>query len=523
MMKNFRMAFLSFVCVFAFSSIAYAGSEMKIKSAYCTDDDVFLYVEGLTEPAEGLVYQIGNVVCEDISYKEIKDAGLPFRTLIMVDNSLSIPVDDREKEKEVIKTLIEGHAEGEQIRLASFSEDIEYLSEYSTDYKALVGVTESIDYHDQETFVTDVLYSELDEIKENCKDGYTRIVIISDGVDNKPIGVTKDELYSKIKESSYPVYTIGTKNGKNNSELENMFALSRMTNADSFILDEIDGVDIVKDIFSKDYDLDVIKVGIPEKAKTGGLQNTKLALPDGSSAEVVINAPFGVEADGKAETEETIEGREEEDSGDNYEGDDEDEEDLIEIKETEFSLRDFLLDHLRIVIIAALSLLVFIIILIIILVSSAKKRKAAQDAKQAISSLKNSPGRTAFENATTELVRENNGEDTSLMFAGERGAKVSYRLTLTDKKDPGKVFECELKDTVIVGRKSDVTDLAVNYDRSISGKHCMIMCKNNRFYIQDLGSANHTKLNGSIIYGEAEVRNGDIITLGRAELYFSAI
>lgn len=517
-MRKARIALIStLLLAVAFNNVALADNGIKIKRAYCTDDEAVLYVDGDVSSDSETSYQIGNMLCDDITSVSIEDAGLPFRSLVMVDNSLSISQEGREKEKDLIKRLIEGHADGELIRLATFSESVEYLSDYSTDYKALIGVTESISYNDQETYLTDVLYDVLDELKDDYSDGYSRIIIISDGVDNKPIGVTKDELYSKIKENPYPVYTIGTKNGKNDSELENMFALSRMTNADYFVLDDVGDVNEIQESFEEDYGLIVYKGKLPETAKTGGIQNSKLTVGD-ETAETVINTPFG---DGVAETtsvEEKPTEPETESVTDEIVDEEEDDE-----YEYEFDLVEFLFDHMIILIIIAVALVLLIVIIISSIVSKSREKKEERNAKQAIPALSNSPGRVPFENAPTEVLLNNEEDGTNLMFAGGNESKVSYRLTLTDKNDPGKVFECELKDTVIIGRKSDVTDLAINYDKSVSSKHCMILSKNGHFYIQDLGSANHTKLNGNVIYAEEEVKNGDIITMGRVELYFSAI
>ena len=103
-----------------------------------------------------------------------------------------------------------------------------------------------------------------------------------------------------------------------------------------------------------------------------------------------------------------------------------------------------------------------------------------------------------------------------ILFPGGAG-KVIYRLTLTDKKDLSRTFQCELKGAVNIGREPG-NDLVLSYDTTISAKHCMITSKSGRFFIQDLGSSNKTYLNGTQVLSETEIVSGSTIKLGRTEL-----
>lgn len=509
------------ICAILFSalSISYvlAADNSKIMSAYCNENEVIIFVKNAEAVSDNYSYQIGSKVCDEVTAKSLRDSGINTRTLIMVDNSLSIPKNDRDRIKEVIKGIINGHGDNEFIRLATFSEKIEYLSEYSNDYRALMGVCDSITHNDQETYLTDVLYDLIDELNKEAFQGYTRIIVISDGVDNKPIGVTKEELNSLLKDNSYPIYSLGTKTGKNDSELENMFALSRITNGEYFILDDANNEDILSEI-SRDRELVVVMADLPDDLKSGSRSNSRLSLPDGSTLDFEIRLPFGSDKIDDS-TKGTFEPVEEEMKSD--------EENVEEIEEEDTEEKDnnivsFFKERRILLILIAIIILIIALVVLVIVNQVMKKRQRQEAANPDLSGF---AGRPSFENATTEMIVENNnGDRTNLMFDAEpKGSKPIYRLTLSDKNDTSKVFECELRDAVIIGRKSEVTDLAINYDKSVSGKHCMITCKNGRFFIQDLGSSNHTKLNGEVVFGEEEVRNGDIISLGRVDLYFSAI
>jgi len=72
----------------------------------------------------------------------------------------------------------------------------------------------------------------------------------------------------------------------------------------------------------------------------------------------------------------------------------------------------------------------------------------------------------------------------------------------------------------IVGRKREFCDVLIDYDKSVSGKHCQITTKNGKFYIADLQSSNGTYVNNNKIISEIEISSGTVIRLGNLQLRF---
>ena len=91
-------------------------------------------------------------------------------------------------------------------------------------------------------------------------------------------------------------------------------------------------------------------------------------------------------------------------------------------------------------------------------------------------------------------------------------------LTLTDQHDYKHIFQKKLSGQLTIGRDSGKSDIVIDYDKSVSGVHCMISNKDNRIMINDLGSSNKTILNGRVITGESDLYSGDVIKLGAVEL-----
>jgi FHA domain/von Willebrand factor type A domain len=72
----------------------------------------------------------------------------------------------------------------------------------------------------------------------------------------------------------------------------------------------------------------------------------------------------------------------------------------------------------------------------------------------------------------------------------------------------GKPFRIA-KTVVQIGRKAD-NDLVIA-EQTVSGQHARIRYRKGKFYLEDLQSANETKVNGQKVIGEVELRSGDVV------------
>ena len=79
--------------------------------------------------------------------------------------------------------------------------------------------------------------------------------------------------------------------------------------------------------------------------------------------------------------------------------------------------------------------------------------------------------------------------------------------SLTDLRT-GKSFRID-KTVIQIGRKPD-NDLVIA-ELTVSGQHARIRYQKGKFYLQDLQSANETKVNGQKVVAEVELRTGDVV------------
>ena len=96
--------------------------------------------------------------------------------------------------------------------------------------------------------------------------------------------------------------------------------------------------------------------------------------------------------------------------------------------------------------------------------------------------------------------------------------KASFILRLLDRENGGRVFEKTVTDVLVIGRKSELCDLAISYDKTISARQCKVFIKRRKLYVTDLGGTNITHLNGYPIEGEKPISSGDVLSLGRINL-----
>lgn len=502
-----RKAFLSILAgCMVLSMIAYADGQAAILETYTGDSNISVYIKNIGGVSEDISVQIATTEANRVSVQVVSEMAIPMRTLVMVDNSLSIPSDDRDKIAQLLQNLISDRLNQEEISIAVFSEEVNVLVDYTNDYSTLKKAIDGITYQDQETYLTDVLYDLLSEkYVRGTEDIYCRILVISDGVDNKSLGYTKDELYSLLKDTKIPIYTIGCTNKKNNEELENMFALSRMTNVDYFLLEETEELLDITDMLNKDREIVKLSITPPEELLDGGVKSVKITLPDGTVLSSDITMPQQVyEKEVEASPMPTIEPEP-----------DISPEPVIE----EDAASDT--NYLPFLIIGGMIALIIAITVVVVLLLKKNKRKVSEFESIDDNLLKELQSNIGNSDTKTEVISSfqvRNSEDGSTVMIWNQD--VTYQVVLTDIHSPAKSFQVPLNKSIIIGRKSGLCDIALEYEKSVSGRHCEINVREGKFYVKDLQSSNGTYLNGSKVLTETEIYSGNTLKFGRLEMRF---
>lgn len=484
------------------ANLVYAETETHLMQSIVSGDKINLYISNLdtyTE-AEG---QIGRDVVEIVGVEN----DVSGRTVFLIDNSKSVSDANLNKVKEIMGQYLENKLPEEKVSIAIFGENVEkYLITDEADTEKITEVFDQIISEDKETYLTDALYDEL--LKYQTTDIYTRFIVISDGVDNKSLGYTKEELTDLLKDNPFPIFSIGCMNRSNEENLKNMFALSRLTDGNYYLLDDYDTYEEIVNGLTEP--VSCVQILIPESLKDGSTQNILLRFHTASGEIEVkdeIAMPFGIrEIEPEATPEPTPEPTKEPEIIEATP------EPVVAPEPTPEPEKGF--DPVSLIaIIVILAAVIFLVINTI-----QKKKKNAKNTNQTVD--------FGLNNVATE-------DDSKTVFLGEEEQKTVFLgginnaeckiLVVRDVNHPERVFRYPLRGRVILGRKKDHdacsdVNIVINYDTSVSGRHLAVSLQGDRLYVEDLNSSNGTFINGERIRGIVPVSEGCKIDIGRVSV-----
>ena len=499
--KSRKKVILALIIILMMCSSTCLAEEMPIIIEAVTNEaDLSIYLKNAGNDLSDMTVQIGTSESEQIACQSIEES--EFETLILIDNSLSIPQNVRGKISEFLKKLIDSKAGNEKVAIGVFSRNITYLADYTSDYDLLKNAAEAITYQNQETYITDMLYELLSsDYIAQPKDVYRRIIIIADGIDNESLGYTTSELDRLIEENTYPIYAVGCSTGKNNQELETFFSLSRMSGADYFLLNSDADTGAIVNVLNEDKQIVKVTVTPPAELMDGSKKTVKINL-QGQSVSKEMRMPQQIE---QKEIVESTESREE----------------VIEIKEEEVeesSTEEIITQEdeeaLRkssaikfIVCVMVFWIVVIVVCIVAILIRYFKKKRKIE------------------KNQTQNLMVQREKElkaalvNSSALKKVEQQQPIAY-LVLTDVHFPERNFRVPFYRSVIIGRNKAACQIVLDYDPSVSGRHCEIYTMGSKVMIKDLQSSNGTFVNGSRVFRDTELMSGSIITMGGVEMRF---
>ncbi len=494
------LAVAALVIIMVFQVVLAAAEPGKVLSFGTEDKNIILYIQKPGEEYE-IQCQIGTGEAASVRSYPITEEENPIETIILLDNSLSVVEKYRPTINTILSELAANRMVGELFTVATFSEEVHYLLKDCSDYAQIKQAINDISYNNQETYLTDILYDMLTEINAENKTILKRIVIISDGVDNKSIGYTKEELYNLLEKTPYPIYTIGCTYHDNQEQLKNMFALSRMTGGEAYLLDEIsDPMTIVSGVADlnnaikvivtpKDTDCDGTKKGV-------GLTVTAAGQSVTNTLEVTM--PLSKIEESVPETttpQPTTTG------------------DLI-IVDPEPAKKPI---PLMLWLAGGGGLLLLLAVGGMVVYTIHKKEKENRFVSASSDSANNDNAMFREDSHNTQLAddRVQGSERSGTVFLWDRD--MPYKVILQDMNNPIKRFEVPLNDPVLVGYNSDC-QIRLNYEETVSGRHCRIYGENGKFYVENLSKTNGTQMDGKRVMNTAEIYTGCVLTLGKLKM-----
>lgn len=498
MLKKSFFIFAILLTVIMQNSKVDADTSITITKAIVTDTRISAYINTETSDCAAM---LGTTPCEIISYDQAESQ--PSDTLILIDTSGSIPKAVQDKTSEFLSELIDGKIENERYAIASFGTDITYLCDYTSDRYELSKAAEKLEYSEKYTYV----YSTVDNVLKNIsKDVFTKIIVISDGVENSKDGITYDEILRTVSDTNCPIYTIGIENN-NQESLKKFYSFSRNSAAESFTLTSDTDVSEVCGIVNECRNYTCITIDIPDELADGSIKYLKIS---GKNFECGIDIRMPVVETVNTDTSVS---------------------ETITVTETESIHEKDSVPHKKInfVWILGIAAAAIIISAIIIIVFKTIEKKDTQPEKAE---------QVSDQSNAETIISESNGSMHTIID--------DCTVKLTDINAPERSFQCALGAGVIVGRNPKECMIAIDNDGHISRRHCKIYRNNGKFFIENLSEKQNVVINEKNILEKAggsqknqdtpstgtkilipnensrvkEIFSGDIIRIGHTSLRF---
>lgn len=502
----------------------------KVIASTADESNIYLYLKGISEITGGTV-QIGNKVCEKVTIAGMDAFSTPLRTIILIDNSLSIKADKRSDVQNIFTQLVDQSVQGEEYRVGVFSDAITWLCDPSSDYESVKSIIDTIQYENQETYFSDCLYSVLEEMSNDADSAYSRIIMVSDGADDNSIGYTNYEVSVLAEKSNIPLYMIGTPG--DNKALETMFSFARTSKADYYLLDgSISNEDIVAGLLS-DHELTCIRVA-PDISMLDGSQKSIQITLNTQDGEIKLtttaNMPFATESAGGDVAE--SDAKQETQAGNDMEQVEATAEPTVQpslpslggaaVDATEDNEKDENSGNgfLPFLIIGLAVVLAAVVCIVIIIMRKKKTANNFSDPTEAPPTPVNSASLEQEEKTQFLSVGDADDGEMTRMLLGQ--PVQSVWLALKSVERPDKEFRVPMKDVILIGRKN--ADIVIDFDQHISSKHCEIIRRGELLYIKDLGSLNGTYYeNIRVLDQEIPIVDGGTIKLGNSKFIVTII
>lgn len=496
---------------------ARAAESPRIVGLKQDGDELLAWARGAENGGE-VTAMLGRTPAESAVAQTFMESGMVMRTLILIDNSLSIPEENRTEIRDRLLELVAAKRENEYYSLGTISDHVTILLEFTKDYMQLRDAFNTLEYQYQDTFITDALYDYLaaDPFGESVN-SFERILLISDGMDNKSLGYTKDELRDVLKDSPLPIYAIGVGGGNDamNAYLENMFALARTTNGDSLLLSDLNsGVDNLITMMGADLSSLVVTVNIPESVQDGSLQTLSLQFGEGGPTAFLdnIRMPLLAEQPPTTEPEPTPASEPEPTAAPEPEP-------SSELESEKKSV------NVPMLMILGAAVLV-VIVLVTLLLRKRKKKSESNDARK-FERPKPEPTQTPRPEQQesrpvdhrTVLV---DGAASSGVPGGRKTVRILnqrpiYSIMLRDVHNPERIYQKTIEKSLTIGALSDA-DICINYDSTVSGQQCELILEGNDLYLINHSRSNITELNGQVVNQKMRLVSGSVIKMGLVEM-----
>lgn len=407
--------------------------------------------------------------------------------IVLVDVSKSMKADFFAHIRTALTEWVDGLNSADRMAILTFGNSVERIADFSRDKPNLRAIIASLKPADQHTALHQGLLNGIQLGQRADIDLPQRrvIVVLSDGQDDLIGGPVRDEVVQQLKTDRIPIYAIGLDKppitGVRKEGIEALGRFARESGGDYISSADRAIGDVYTDLRRRINQVSVVKMKCLECYADGSIQRLQitleeqgLALSDGMDIRLLPAATLSNPASVPP---------------------------VVQNTSKEEITPDGLIDRLKSNPVWAFTLLGVIAVII------------ATAYLQIVRRTKQTPGQNSGS------IPAYSDPVTAKQPSNPMPPPVLYRVRLVQISGPnqGQSYDAELADELIIGR-SKTSQVVIEGDSQISGRHCALIRKGSDFFVRDLNSTNGTGVNGVNTNGDYFLQDGDILNLGATEL-----
>lgn len=486
------------VCFSCFSATAADVITMRAGQAVARHPEIKVYIDALDQsgnPVDALAAgqlsaTIGQIQADVKEIKRFDQSGEGVGYVFLVDISRSISAGQFEQMKAAINLWVDKMRDTDRSAVISFGEKVTTVQDYTADKNALKNGVKTLAMSDNKTQLHQGIAKaiEMSHRIDATLPSRRVIVMLSDGEDDFPGGMTRNEVLAVMKEDRVPLYAIGfsPQGKKGEANLKTLGEFARMSGGEFFDSNGAELGKLYESIQQKVLKSFLVKLDATKATADGKLYRLQLTF----------NSAGKTMTDGL---------------------------DLRILSPAGPTLEPWYINFYKKIPIWGYGVGGAFLILIIILfvVIRSRRKKAAQliaeeeERRSVIAEQEAAQRKAAAESARAAEDKRKSDEQLTVKKASAPGLKIKF--TILGNSGNQRDYGISLSGRSFIGRSSEC-DLAISDDEEISKRNSELTLEGGYVMISDLNSTNGTFVNGVPVKTGHRLKSGDLILIGRTEL-----
>lgn len=428
------------------------------------------------------------------------DKNVPVQTTMLIDISTSIKSEIADEVIKYLKDYVEKLPANERVKIVTFGDSVDAVCDFTSDRYDLDKAVSGIKFDRNQSRIYDAIYNTIPNIGETDEPRFYRTVVITDGVDETDTGITKEELYLKLQNDTYPIDVVSL----GNSEKKDLMALSRISGGRAVLL--YPGANY-SEIAAELNASDILwaSVDVPEGLCDGSIRQFDVTVGT-TSVQLDIKVPAIDMPVPPAESQPVQSA-----ASEVVESDQSSEESVISVSEN--SRSKVQLSTLTIVILIGIGVVILAAAVLIAVNASKGKKKSSTANGQ-----NHAPAANAY--PATELLGSNSQPANS---TSSSTFEETVEIILTDSRNSAMKWNCSLKKNTVITVGRDSSCEVVLGESSVSHKQFKIyLSPTGETMIENLSQSNITRLNGTPVTAPVKIPDNAEIKCGRTALIFTS-